>query len=250
MITAFLDRLGLPQSCELGRTISKRMLSENVDLNVTDKKALKDDIAKIRWTHTLKPSTINIAPYIDQIHEYAEIAILSIVIVKPERVRRIATFIHKAIPYATFLVFGYADQVAVSVADKRINQADKSKWVVENSWLTPWFDPQVKHGPTHAFVADSYSSRLPFSTFLAFYGALRDRVIALIAAEHTGRYKLATSEATENRIEHLHQIEEHTRMIAKLKTKLKRTRQIAVQITLNTEIKKHKDAIIKLKLKM
>ena len=250
MITAFLDCLGLPKSCELDRTVPKKMLSYNADLNIADKKALKDDVAKVKWTHVLKPSTINITPYVDSTCEYAEIVILSIEVTQIKRIKRIAIFIHKAIPYPTLLVFGYANQVAISIADKRINQSDKSKWIIEKIWLTPWFNPQEKQGPSQAFVNDFHSSRLPFSTFLAFYKALKDRVIALIAAEHTGRYTLATSEATENRIKHLHQINKLSREMSELKAKLKKTKQIAQQITLNTEIKKHKDAILKLTLAM
>ncbi|MCY4152098.1 MAG: DUF4391 domain-containing protein [Aestuariivita sp.] len=250
MITAFLDRLGLPKSCELDRTIFKRMFLENASLNVTDKKALKEDIEKIKWTHALKPSTINIAPYIDQTCEYFEIVILSVAIIKPQRVNRIATFIHKAIPYPTVLVFGHTDQVAVGVADKRINLANKSKLVVANSWLTPWFDPQSADGPSQAFVADFNCSNLPFSTFHAFYGALRDRIIALVVADRTGRYKLATSNVTETRIENLNQIDKLSLEVGKLKTKLRKTKQMAQQITLNTEIKKLKDAILKLESEM
>ena len=46
--------------------------------DITDKKALKDDVGKIRWLYTLKPSTINIAPYLDDLHDYSELAFLQV----------------------------------------------------------------------------------------------------------------------------------------------------------------------------
>ena len=246
MIATFLDNLGLPKSCELDRTIFKKMLSDNVDLDVTDKKALKDDVVKIKWTHTLKPSTINIEAFADSTREYAEVAILSVVLSKPDRAKRIAGFIHKAIPYPTLLVMAHGAQIAIGVADKRINQADKSKWVVENSWLTQWFDPSSDHTIANAYMAECHISGLPFTNFMAFYDALRDRAIAMIAAERTGSYRVSTPERTENNIKHLAEIDSLTREIGELKAKLKKTKQMAQQITLNTEIKMRKDAIMKL----
>ena len=250
MIAAYLDSLHLPESCELDRTVFKKLFSDNVDLDATDRRALKDDIAKIKWNHTLKPSTINIESYTDQTREYPEIAILGIELTSPERIKRIASFIHKAIPYPTLLVFGHENRVAAGIADKRINQADKSRWVVEDSWLTSWFDPNSRQRPTIDFVADCNISHLPFTNFRAFYNALRDCIIAYIVAEHTGRYISGTPATTENRIQHLKEIDRHTRKIVDLKVKLKKANQLSQQITLNTVIKKHKDAIIELESKM
>ena len=53
----FLEMLGVPSSCELNKPIFKKMFSEATDgkkaiLDAADKKALKDDVEKIR--HALK----------------------------------------------------------------------------------------------------------------------------------------------------------------------------------------------------
>ena len=65
MIQDFLDSLGVPQKCFLNKTLFKKLFLESGMLDITDKKALKDDIDKIRWLYTLKPSTINIEPFKD-----------------------------------------------------------------------------------------------------------------------------------------------------------------------------------------
>ena len=148
-------------------------------------------------------------------------------------------------PYPTILVFGNNDtQIAISIADKRINQADKTKWVLENSWVTPWFDPTSLNDIQQAFVADCAMARMPFTNFLAFYEASCNRVIAFIVAERTGSYILGTSALTARRIAHLQEMTRRDHKIAMLKTRLKKTTQMAQKITLNTEIKQHKDAII------
>ena len=250
MIDVFLDSLGIPQSCKLDRVVFKKLFSENADLDATDKKALKDEVAKVRWTHTLKPSTINIEAYADKTWDFPEVAILGVELASPDRAERIAAFMHKAIPYPVAIVFGHGDGVAVSLADKRINQADKSKWVVKDTWLTPWFDPQRADKAAKAFMADCALARLPFTNFLAFYSALRDRVVAFNASELTGSYSLASPEVIENWIGHLEAIDRLNREISELKAKLKKARQMSQQITLNSGIKKKKDAIVEIESRL
>lgn len=90
MIDCFVDSLGMPQSCKLDRVVFKKLFWDNADLDVTDKKALKDDVAKVRLLHTLKPSTINIQPFSNNDREYLEVAILGVELPKPDQIKRIA----------------------------------------------------------------------------------------------------------------------------------------------------------------
>lgn len=73
---AFLDTLGVPDSCLLNKSLYKKMFQEHAALDARDKKALKDGVEKVRWLYILKPSTINIAPYRDELRDYGELAIL------------------------------------------------------------------------------------------------------------------------------------------------------------------------------
>ena len=58
MIQTLIKHFEIPEKCFLNKTLFKKLFQENADLDITDKKALKDDIEKIRWLYTLKPSTI------------------------------------------------------------------------------------------------------------------------------------------------------------------------------------------------
>ncbi len=73
---AFLEGLNVPSSCVLNKPLFKKMFQQHADLDAKDKKALKDDVDKIRWLYTLKPSTINIAPFCDDLRDYGELAFL------------------------------------------------------------------------------------------------------------------------------------------------------------------------------
>ena len=72
-ITSFeelVESLGIPEACKLDKPVFKKMLLDTEALDGADKTALKDDVEKIRWLYTLKPSTINVAPYSDGDKEY------------------------------------------------------------------------------------------------------------------------------------------------------------------------------------
>ena len=58
MTQIFLDNLNIPKTCAVNKTIFKKLFQENVVLDVTDKKALKDDIKKITWLFSLKSNNI------------------------------------------------------------------------------------------------------------------------------------------------------------------------------------------------
>ena len=246
MIETIIEKLAIPEACKLDKPVFKKLFLENTDLNVTDKKALKDDVSKIRWLYTLKPATINITAFADETCEYTEVAVLTIGLSNEVRVKRIAEFIHKAIPYPLILIFSYRDKFCIGVADKRINQADKSKWVVEDSALTEWIDAHAPTRPQADFMEDCAIQYLAFSNFLAFYGSFRDRVIAVNTANRTGTYRLETPERSAHRLDRLQAIERIERELVELRARLKKEKQMARKIDLNTKIKQCKDDMIKL----
>jgi len=246
MINTFLEKLNIPDACLLDKPVFKKMFQDHVDLDATDKKTLSEDVDKIRWLYTLKPDTINIAPFQDDEREYLEIAILSVSLSRNTRSKRIATFMHKAIPYPLVLLFSHEDQICVSVAEKRINQADKSKLVIVDRWMTDWFTPSTPNAAQNAFMDAVALQKLPATNFFALYEALQSRVIELNTAKHTGFFEAAPVWVAKEQGVTLKKIESLNREIAELRAILKKEKQMSRKITLNTKIRKCKDAIIKL----
>ena len=247
MAQNFYHHMAIPEKCLLSKPIFKRLFQEHGNLNITDKKALKDDIGKIRWVYALKPATLNIATYRDDEREYDEIAIMQIELTSAARMARIAAFVNKAIPYPLVLVFCFADTIAVSVADKRINQADKSKWVVENAWTTPWFNPDAPNKAQQKFMQDMAIQNLSFVDFYAFYSDVRNRIIALNAADRGGSYQLASGDKAVNRAEALRELGQLEQEKQELENKLAKERQMGRQVDMTTRMKELADRINALK---
>lgn len=243
MTQILLNAMAIPLACELNKPVFKKMFLENGDLDATDKKALSNDIERIRWLYTLKPNTINIPKFEDGNVEYQEVAVLQVDLTNPARAKRIASFINKAIPYPLFLIFSHSGTFAVSVANKRINQADKAKWVIEEEWLTDWMSEE---SPTHIqskFIEDCALKNLSSLNFYAFYQDIVSRIVALNAANRSGTYKTPTREKTEARLVQLREIAELERQAAELRTALKLETQFNRQLEINMAIKERANAI-------
>lgn len=244
MIDRFLAHLNIPNACLLDKPVFKKMFLDHIELDLTDKKALSEDVERIRWQYALKPETINIAPFQDDEREYLEIAILTVELSKPERVKRIANFMHKAIPYPLIVIFGHGGKVTVSVAEKRINQADKSKLVVADRWLTEWIDPASPTKAQAGFFEAVKLQKLPSTNFYALYEAFQAQVVGLNAAARTGVFDALPVGLAHKQANILREIEALEREIAEFRTALKREKQMSRKIALNSEIRSRKDAIL------
>ena len=246
MMQALIDALAIPDSCLLDKPVFKKMFLDHAELDVTDRKALIEDVSRIRWLYTLKPDTINISPYQDSEREFLEIAVLSISLSNPARVGRIASLMHRAIPYPLILIFEDGKKACISTADKRINQADKAKLVVEDRWLTGWIDVSAPTEAQHGFLEALAFTKLPSTSFYALYEAYQALVIAIIAAQRSGTFQAVHIAASKQQGAALRKIEVLEREIGEHKAKLKRETQMADKITLNSAIRTRKDAILAL----
>lgn len=214
-LEAFIDHLSIPRSCELNKPVFKKHFLDNGVLDIADKTALKEDVDKIRWLYTLKPSTINIAAYVDSERDFSELAVLQVELTSAKRLKRIATFMQRSIPYPLILLFSQENQVCLSVSDKRINQADKEKWVVEDILYTDWIDLTALTLVQAAFLEECTINSFSFANFLSFYKSLTERVIAINCATHSGRYERETAEVQdtkprESRLDRLRELERLT----------------------------------------
>lgn len=251
----FLALLDIPKACVLNKPIFKKMFLDTADdkksvLDAKDKKTLKQDVEKIRWLYTLKPSTINIAPYKDSEREYPEIAILHIQLSNPKQQKRIAHFVHRAIPYPVILIFTCMveaqEHIALALADKRINQADKEKWVTEEAIDTHWMKLSHLSVNETQFLASLTISHLSFDHFYAFYSDIKSRVVALNAAQRSGIYTATTTARADKRLTTLKHIEQLEKEIAELRAALKKETQFPKKLTINIAVKERQDTIAQL----
>ncbi|OXX23954.1 DUF4391 domain-containing protein, partial [Vibrio sp. V06_P1A73T115] len=157
------EHLALPDSTFLGTRITKKMILENNDLSSSDKKLVNDVIQSVEWVNTLKPETFNIPTYVTETVEYIEVAVLKVSLKDPPTnqrklkyslIKKVAKLFHTVIPYPVILLLELTGEVAICLADKRINQADSSKLVIEHIYNSQWFNVGTLKDNEHEFLND------------------------------------------------------------------------------------------------
>jgi len=238
MIQVLYNSMAIPDSCQLGKRVFKKLFHENAKLGVTDKKAFREDIDTITWQYTLKPSTIPIQVYEDKHREYLEVAVLQVNLKTLRRTSQIAEVMHRAIPYPLVIVFALEPVCALSVAHKRFSQAEKGAIVAEDFIITDWIDLSAPKAIQKDFLASLAMSALPHTHFFAFYSALLDRFVALDCARLTGEYRLESA-ATKRRVrrKRLAACHELETKIAEHKAAINKETQFNRQVELNTKMK-------------
>ncbi|MDP9768880.1 UNVERIFIED_ORG: hypothetical protein J2S99_002251 [Atlantibacter hermannii] len=208
---ALYRNMALPEAAFLGTRITKKMLNDSVShngiaLSAQDKQLISDVLQSIEWRYTLKPDTINIAAWVTDQLEYTEVALLHVRL-KPQPTAsdhqqhasftKLATLLHKLIPYPLLVVAEQGEALALSLADKRINQADKTKWVVEHVYHTPWFTRHHLSGEQQVFLLDFSLKNAANLNYYVLYQDLIAMLIALQTSGISGRY-LAKNQALQH----------------------------------------------------
>jgi len=205
---ALYRNMALPEAAFLGTRITKKMLTDSashngIALSAQEKQLISDGIQSIEWRYTLKPDTVNIAAWVTEQLDYAEVALLHVRLeLQPTAsdnqrhtsFTKLVTLLHKLIPYPLLVVAEQGEALALSLADKRINQADNTKWVVEHVYCAPWFTPHRISAEQQVFLLDFSLKNAANFNYYALYQDLIAMLIALQTSSISGRY-LAKNQA-------------------------------------------------------
>lgn len=221
--------LNIPDSCFIGNTIYKKLFYENADLSTSDKSLFTDTINKVTWLYCLKPETINISAYKDEVREYPEVEVIEVLLHKDYKLKRIAEIIMRTIPYPMVLIFRLEGKVKFYVAHQRTNQSDSSKNTIEEFIATDWLESDS------ALFDKLDIKQMRFANSYALYSDIVDTISI---------YNLSTIIPTDDNItgaearELSAQIEDIEQEITSLRAKLKKESQFNRKMELNIEIKR------------
>ncbi|MEC8328111.1 MAG: DUF4391 domain-containing protein [Pseudomonadota bacterium] len=264
-IEALYQAMKLPESSLLNSKIAKKQLLENAQLTASNKKAIQEDIDSVIWSHTLKTSTVNIAPFQDSIStddsdfdlDYSEIAILRVVVRNKARINKINEVLHRAIPYPLLIVFtdNSNSSLLLSLATKRISKADHSKLTVERFYHTDWFSDEIMPNETNHFFSSLAVNKQSFVNFYEFYMGWVAQFIELEKSKYIGAF-LEKNESTVDiqkakvQAELLDKIALLESKLSGIKQKIKKEDQINRKVELNIQAQSIKTDLEMLKNKL
>jgi hypothetical protein len=237
-LSAIISALDLPSRARVDTRIPKKMLVEQGAPTAADKRAIQDGIDEIQWIAALKPNTITIPAFKDEIHDYSEIAVIAAAFRPEARAARLAELIHRAIPYPVLLITTGTGGLSVSVAPKRAAQNEDDKVVVERIVIAGDIEPNAPSAAERAFLDSLALERQGVRDMSAIYDSWLARIEALIAARLSGSYEVKDEGGLIDRRRKA--LEEHARLAreaALLRAQAARAKQISRRVDLNRKIK-------------
>ncbi|MEG1641400.1 MAG: DUF4391 domain-containing protein, partial [Ruthenibacterium sp.] len=183
------DKMNIPETCRVDKTVFKKLFYENADLSAGDKALFAEGMDKVTWRYCMKPETIHIPPYEDEEREYAEIEVIEVALTREKGLRRMAEVIMRTIPYPMLLVFRLGDRQQFWAAHQRISRSDSNKTTLDELIFSPWVTPDAP-------LLDALDiSTMRFANFFTLYCDLIDAISIDRAKAVAGTAEPMTGEA-------------------------------------------------------
>ena len=234
-----LSALDLPASSRVDKRVPKKLLLENGAPTAADKRIINEGVEELLWLATLKPTTIGVPEYRDDVREYLEIAVLRLTLRAAAKATRLVALVHRAVPYPLLLLTDQGERPGLSAAHKRWSQGEAAKTVLEGNVVVAEWDAERDGEHWPAFRDDLALGKQPRTSLHALYQGWINTLLALQAARVTGAFAVATN--AEQAAARRDALQEWTRLdaeIARLRATAAKEKQMARRVDLNLELKR------------
>ena len=239
-----LDALDLPATARVDKRVPKSLLLEHGAPTPADKRQINEGIEQLVWVAAIKPTTIGVAEYRDELREVLEIAVLQLTLRATAKVSRLIELVHRAVPYPVLLIAQQGSTVGLSAAPKRWSQAEAGKTVLEGDVVTVEWDAVQNNQRWPGFCDALALGQQPPINLQALYQGWIDTLLALKAAHVTGVFAVPTNAGqAEQRREALQESARLDKEIARLRANAAKEKQMSRRVDLNLELKRLEAAL-------
>lgn len=240
MIAAdLIAALDLPANARVDRRVPKTLLLEHGAPTAADKRRIRDGIEEVQWVATLKPTTIGVPAFRDDAREYLEIAVLIVALRAGAKADRLSELLHRAVPYPLFLLLDVGAGLTLSLAHKRWSQGEAGATVLDGDLVAVAVAPASSAQVTASFLEALSLSSQPRADLFKLYQGWIDAVLALLAAQLTGRFSLpGTLEQAAARREALRESARLETEITRLRAAATKEKQVSRRVELNLALKR------------
>jgi hypothetical protein len=242
--SVLLDALDLPATAMLEKRVPKTLLLEHGAPTPADKRQINEGIEQLIWVAALKPTTIGVAEYRDELREVLEIAVLRLTLRATAKAGRLIELVHRAVPYPVLLIAEQGSSVGLSAAHKRWSHAEAGKTVLEGDVATVEWDSEQDAERWPGFCDALALGQQPRISLQALYQGWIDTLMALQAAHVTGAFAMPTNAGkAEQRREALQESARLDKEIARLRATAAKEKQMSRRVDLNLELKRLEAAL-------
>jgi hypothetical protein len=234
-----IEALDLPAGSRVDQRVPKKLLLENGAPTAADKRIISDGIEELLWLAALKPTTIGVPEYRDDVREYLEIAVLRVTLRSAGKATRLVELVHRAVPYPLLLLTERGEGFGLSAAHKRWSQGETGKTVLDGDVVAAEWNAENDGERWPAFRNALALGKQPRTTLHALYQGWIDTLLALQAARVTGTFAMAAdAEHAAMRCDALQECVRLAGEITRLRATAAEEKQMSRRVELNLELKR------------
>lgn len=241
-----LQALDLPAATAINRRVPKTVFNEQADLSAADKRLLDSGLERLDWRATLRPASVGLLAYEDEVRAYPQIVVMSARLRSGAGADGLTTVIHRAIAHPLLLLCEDSVGVILSVGLKRRHEREASRVVVERMAASPSLT--ADGAPvTEAFLNSLALAGIGGRDLRALHQGWAERIEALTASGITGAFRLPEDEAeAEARRAGLADHAAQVREVAALRKRAKAEKQLNRRIDLAGEVARAEDQLARI----
>lgn len=205
-----------PAKAAFGRTLPKNKIYEHSKANTRLKDLLVKEVEQIVWQYKLAPETINLPAR----PGVPEIQVFSLQLKAPELNRDVLRAIDGAVQFPILFELGFDGRTQVVACYKRPSEADASRWVLSDYFVTGWL------------VTSGQRAAMPLALDLAsLYEQILHRLIPLPSRPQEPLAAL---------VERFEQVQARQREVARIAARLEKEKQFNRKVEINATLRKLK----------
>lgn len=234
--------LKLPTHCWVNHKLPKTFFKRNFEITLSEKKLL-DDFSIIQQMEVLaliNQETANIPSFTEASSSYEEIIILAVQTTAEQfdkQKDKIAQLIQKYIPNPMLLILYDEKKLLFNVAEKRINNNDATKRIIEAAYTTETISGDSINIKQQQFLENLAFEKANKLDLRQYYNHFIQSVIGLQTAQINGTFVTRSIEQSKENVQILEQIEVLKQQITTLENTAKKETQVSEMVKLNTKIK-------------
>ena len=209
--------LGFPVSTEFGKRIPKQKFYENLDVSPTLRRVFVDQIRIVYWRNKLAASTLNIAAG----EVVSEVEVFEVRLNEPQLDEAVLKQIDKEIPYHILFILTCDGKAQAWIGYKEAAASGSNAFKVNRYYHTDWM-PE-----------DELQLRIDGLNMDAVYESL----VRQIAGD---KLQADSGESLKESVERDEKIKNLKKQIEVIQGKIRKEKQLNVQMKLNGELKKLK----------
>jgi len=231
-----------PRAAAFGRVIPKSKIYEHAEANTALKSIFVREVDQIVWAYKLAPETVNL----EATHQVSEIQVFRIAVRSVTLNQKVLSAIDKAIPFPLFFEVSNGEHVMLAAAYKRPSEADNSRFVLGNYFLSDWLPAS---GQRTAFPVALNMDTL----YERLLEPLVRRQMAQLVGKVSGIMNSPITPAVadqpvslEDRIAQAEAIKAKVHEVMRIKTRLAREKQFNKRVAINAELRSTKQELERL----